>query len=237
MKTVITIDWPWFNDTSFQFSLLSAFIHRWQTLMSVMSALKWHWLTFMCWLGPLADVCFICKHCPARCNSMYCECWKLATAFFSIWSWSKNLTSVLLSFAWVEFYYIRCRQGQGSLITAPRYLPTQYSGHEMTTHWGGDVFLHIPLHSFQLNLTLEMYTKSVEWFIWSIFLITVFNGRQKLFVSCTCILLITFINRFVLSVWKCVDQWSVQKCKQNILRLCVLWLNSYFYLISFVVTL
>lgn len=115
MKAVVTIDQPWFNDTSFQFLLLSASIHLLLTVMSVMAALKQHWLASICWLGLLAAVCSICTHCSARCNSMYCECWKLGTAFFSICSWGEDLTSVLHSFAWAEFHYIRCRQVEGSV--------------------------------------------------------------------------------------------------------------------------
>jgi hypothetical protein len=171
MKAVVTTDRPWFNDTSFQPSLLSASLHHWLIVMSVISALKQHWLTFMCWLGPLAAVPFIWKHFSARCSSMYYECWKLATAFFIIWSWTENLTSVLHSFAWVEFYYIRCRQGQGSLITA-----TLLSFYIIQWAWN-DVFQHILLCSFQLNLALGMYTKSAELFMWIIFFISIFNGR------------------------------------------------------------
>lgn len=193
MKAAVTTDRPWFNDTAFQLYLLSASIHHWLTVMSVMSAVKQHWLTFICWLGLSAAVCFICKHCSAKCSSVYCECWKLGTAFFSIWSGSEDLTSVLHSFARVEFYYIRCRQGQGSL----NYNSTVIFLHSTVgMKWPRIGEVMILLRSYQLNLILGMYTKSAEWFIWSIFLTSIFNGRQKLFVSCIGTLLTTIINRY-----------------------------------------
>jgi hypothetical protein len=80
----------------------------------VLFASKQHWPTVTCLPGVLPIALHVSESPDARHTSMYCDCYKLATARFNVGSSSEELMAVLYSYAQAGLP-ISHRRGQGSL--------------------------------------------------------------------------------------------------------------------------